>query len=201
MKKLSLMLALILTLTTGALCSCDSKKEKESDDDEGTVLNAEEKAAMEAFEAYYVDGDIEAYTKVALDCNIDILKEYIDSDDVDNMKEEARENQKEAKNEMRDQWEYYTDDSEIEKFKVRGEVVSCNTYKPESNYFDRILRASPYANTSIEDYIEKVAIVEILMSVSYNEADDKITSSRVKTYYCYNIDGDWYVLGQYLTIY
>ncbi len=185
MKKISLLLAMLLCLVP-VLGSCGANSSAKN-------------AAKAAFDAYFIDSDADAYFEVALEYNIDILKEYIDSDDVDDLKESVREAQKTTKDEIKEYWDFLTEDEDEggygadDNYKVKGEVLSCEVYDSKSDAFDEAIKGFAYENTDLEDVVEEVALVNILMTVEYTVGDDDYTKATVKTYTCFNVDGNWYV--------
>ncbi len=185
MKKISLLLAMLLCLVP-VLGSCGANSSAKN-------------AAKAAFEAYYVDGDADAYFEVALNYNVDLLKEYIDSDDVDDMKTDVRDAQKEEKDDIKELWDVLTNDEDDgglgadDDFKVKGEVISCETYDDKTDIYDEAIESFEYEGSDLEDFVEEVAIVNILMTIEFTVDDVDYVKTMTLEYLCYNIDGDWYV--------
>lgn len=184
MKKIALLLALLLCMVP-VLSSCGAN-------------SSAKKAAVAAFEAYYVDSDPSAYFEVCVDYNVDLLKEYIDSDAADAMKESVRASQDSVKETIKSYWDSYTESEKdgglgAEDVSVDYEVLTVSKYNDKTEAFDKVMAEFTYDNSDIEDVVKEVAIVEILTTIEYTIDDDDYVDSGVKTYYCYNIDGDWYV--------
>lgn len=185
MKKISLILAFILCLVP-VLSGCGANSSAKN-------------AAKAAAAARYVDQDTAAFFEVAVDYNVDILKDYLDSDDAEAMRTKVRENQDRVKESIKKQWDHITE-SEKEgglggddlKVKV-GNVIYCNEYEAGSEAFDNAMKGFIYDNTDVEDYVEKVAKVGVLLTVTYTVDGQKFTEAGVQNYTCYCIDGNWYV--------
>ncbi len=184
MKKLSLMLALILVLTTGALCSCGAN-------------SSPEKAALAALDAMYDDFDYEDFEKVCLDCNEEVLKEYLGKKDFENFEDRAdqyKDSYKDAIKSIEKSIDNIKEDDG--KIKISFDVVACDVYGEKDDRFDSLINNFTYKSTDLEDVVDKVAVVQVLMLVE--EEDDEgneRTEADVLTFRCYRVDGDWMIDG------
>ncbi len=185
MKKIALLLAMLLCLAP-VLSACGAN-------------SSAKKAAAAAFEAYYVDGDADEYFAVNLNYNVDLIKEFIDSEKGDLMRDAIREAQGGVKTEIKEYWDKYTKSKDdggkgAEDLKVDYDIVFADTYGKKTEAFEKYIDKFAYKNTDIVDEVSKVARVGILRTLTYTDSDgDDYTEATVITYICYCIDGDWYV--------
>ncbi len=185
MKKLSLILALLLILTSGALCACSEKASDDSDDEKG--LTAYEEVAMKAFETAFVDRDFDEYFEVNLECNRDLAREY--PEDYELYSDTIRNKQKEYKENIRNFEDFLEEhDGKL----ISYEIDFSEKFNDNDEEYDDILDGCVY---NYEDMVENVAFVRIIAEWEYT--DDNSEKSEFKDkfkYFCYKIDGDWYVI-------
>ncbi len=184
MKKIALLLALLLCLAP-VLSACGAN-------------SSAKKAAAAAFEAYYIDGDAEAFFEVNAAYNLDLIKKYISSEKADSLKETARSKQDSAKENIKEQWDKYTDSEDdgglgAEDLKVKYEILFVDTYGKKSEAFENALESFTFNDTDIEDEVTKIARVGILGTVTFSIDGDDYTDATVRDYTCYCIDGKWYI--------
>lgn len=185
MKKIALLLALLLCLAP-VLSACGAN-------------SSAKKAASAAFEAYYIDGDAEAYFEVKSDYNLELVKEYITSDMAEMLKESIRNSQSKVKDRIKEVWDDYTDSKDdngkgADEVNVDYEVLFVDTYGKKTQAFEDAMEDFTYNDTDIEDEVSKIAYVGILKTLTYTDSDDDdFTEASVITYTCYCIDGNWYV--------
>jgi len=184
MKKIALLLALLLCLVP-VLSACGAN-------------SSAKKAASAAFEAYYIDGDAEAFFEVSADYNLELVKEYITSDKADSLKESIRSKQDSAKETIKEYWDRYTDSEKdggmgAEDVDVSYEVLFVDTYDKKSDAFEKAMEEFTYNDTDIEDEVTKVAHVGLLATITYTIDGDDYTDAAVRDFTCYCIDGNWYV--------
>lgn len=184
MKKLALILAMLLCLVP-VLSACGAN-------------SSPEKAVSAALDVKYGDGDAdpEDYYAVVLNYNLDVLDLMDDEDAAKSYKESIRESQKSIKdslNSMEDMDEN-AEDQDIDDWSFEYEIAYCNIYDKGSDTFDSYVESFIYANSSVEDSIEEVAIVGVLEYYEYSKDDCDYTNIESDSYVCYCIDGDWYVV-------
>ena len=170
MKKIALLLALLLCLVP-VLSACGAN-------------SSAKKAAAAAFEAYYIDGDADAFFEVKADYNLDLVKEYMDSEKGDALKESIRSKQDSAKENIKDYWNDYTDSEKdgglgAEDVKVDYEILFVDTYGKKTEAFEKAMEDFTYTDTDIEDEVTKVAHVGILMTITYTVDDDLLRPFRM----------------------
>ncbi len=182
MKKICLLLAMLLCLVP-VITACGAN-------------SSPEKAVTTALEVMYGDGDAdpEDYWKVVYNYNLDLI-ELLDSDEASDVKESIRAAQKEIKgtlNQFKD-IEETLEEEDIDDWNFSYEIIYCNTYEKGSDTFDSFIESFKYVDTDMEDHVTEVASVGVLLTYEYEKEKEDFTSSNVKNFTCYKIDGDWYI--------
>lgn len=181
MKKLAFCMAMILCLIP-MLCACGAN-------------SSAEKAAEAAFVAENVNFDYEAYFKVAYRYNTNLVAKAYDSDEDRQAAKETTRELKDSKKELLKSAKDYIKDADIKKWKIEYDVRFCKEYSKDDDMFDEIIESKfDYEDTDLEDDITKVAIVGIAYEAYITDEDgNKTVSGDYETYYCFKIDGDWYI--------
>ncbi len=183
MKKLSLLLALLMILTCGILCACDKKKSEDSDE---KTVSAEEKAAMAAFEAYYVNADAQAYAEIALDYKKYELMADNTSGNNDYASEIGSSSLGYLERNINNRWNSLDADN-VDDIKVKSEIIYSKKYN-DKNYTFHNMTDDLY---NLE--VKNTAVVGILLTAEYTVDGEKQTYAKVVEYDCYKIGSKWYI--------